>query len=273
MPHVHVRVRSLSLRRALAQALVASLIPVGTAFAQSAPLVRTTRDETTIMSSRHANGMMVMIAPRGTVLEVIHTQGDRNSHRDFNEYWVLVPPDSWGTQRVGWISGRDVEHAPSVPRAKAAAATPIVTRSQPAEAPSPAPPPAAAPIAVGNVPAKRDLPAVSEAILRFEFAKSDLTPEAQGSLAQALEMLKGDARGVSFALEGHADWVGSEGFNEKLGLARAETVKRHLAEQHKIPVDQISVVSYGESRPATTNATSEGRAQNRRVVVVVKVEP
>jgi outer membrane protein OmpA-like peptidoglycan-associated protein len=78
---------------------------------------------------------------------------------------------------------------------------------------------------------------------------------------------------VSFALEGHADWVGSEGFNEKLGLARAETVKRHLADQHKIPVDQISVVSYGESRPATTNATSEGRAQNRRVVVAVKVEP
>jgi outer membrane protein OmpA-like peptidoglycan-associated protein len=74
---------------------------------------------------------------------------------------------------------------------------------------------------------------------------------------------------VTIALEGHADAIGTEPFNEKLGLARAETVKQHLAEQHQIPVDKISVVSFGEVQPEATNDTPEGRARNRRVVVKV----
>jgi outer membrane protein OmpA-like peptidoglycan-associated protein len=72
---------------------------------------------------------------------------------------------------------------------------------------------------------------------------------------------------LSVALEGHADWVGSEAFNERLGLDRAESVRQYLAEQFRIPADQIRVVSFGESSPAAPNTTREGRAQNRRVVI------
>ena len=63
--------------------------------------------------------------------------------------------------------------------------------------------------------------------------------------------------------------MGSEPFNEKLGLARAENVKRYLAEQYQIPTEKISLVSYGENQPAASNSTKEGRAQNRRVVIKV----
>jgi len=71
------------------------------------------------------------------------------------------------------------------------------------------------------------------------------------------------------ALEGYADWVGTEPFNERLGLARAETVRRYLAEHLQIPAERISVVSYGEASPVAPNTTREGRAQNRRVVIKV----
>ena len=54
---------------------------------------------------------------------------------------------------------------------------------------------------------------------------------------------------LSVALEGHADWTGPEAYNEQLGLDRAESVRRYLAEQLRIPAGQISVVSYGEKQP------------------------
>ena len=75
------------------------------------------------------------------------------------------------------------------------------------------------------------------------------------------------ARYLAVALEGHADWTGTEDYNEQLGLARAETVRQYLADQLRIPVDQISVVSYGETSPVAPNTTREGRARNRRVVI------
>jgi outer membrane protein OmpA-like peptidoglycan-associated protein len=83
-------------------------------------------------------------------------------------------------------------------------------------------------------------------------------------------MLKSDLRGLSFLLEGHADWVGTEAFNERLGLARAEAVKRYLTDHHQIPAERISVISFGEGQPAASNTTRSGRAQNRRVVVKVR---
>jgi outer membrane protein OmpA-like peptidoglycan-associated protein len=57
--------------------------------------------------------------------------------------------------------------------------------------------------------------------------------------------------------------------NEKLGLARAEAVKRYLYEKHQIPLHKINVISYGEEKPVAPNNTRDGRAQNRRVVIKV----
>jgi len=281
MPHSQFRLWSLA--RILAPALVVSLVPIGTAYAQSASRVRVTRDGTEISGIRGTDHTLLMRAAEGTVLEVMHTQGDKFANHDANWYWVLVPPDTWGTQRHGWISGRDVELLPPVERAKAAPVEdPRIAQLQrqlqqaradleKAKAMAAAP----APVSAANVPMATNVmeKTVSEVILNFEFAKADLTAEARTKLAEAMAKIKGTAQTLSIALEGHADWVGPEGYNEKLGLARAETVKRHLADLHQVAVDKISVVSYGENQPAASNATPDGRAQNRRVVIKVGSEP
>jgi outer membrane protein OmpA-like peptidoglycan-associated protein len=268
MPHRSVSSRP-TLRRVLAQAAVISLIPIGTAFAQTASYVRILRNETPIKAYRLVEGPTLMTAASGTVLEVVHTRGDLYAHRDDNWYWVLLPADSWGTQRLGWVSGSDSESAPAPPRRVVAAPETTITPARRTEptAPVAAVVPAAAPVVATNVPVE---PVVSEVILHFAFAKSDLLVEARSLLDAAVEKLKAAGQGgLSLALAGHADWTGPESYNDKLGLARAEAVKRYLAEQHKIPVEKISVVSHGENQPAVPNNTRDGRAQNRRVVVKV----
>jgi outer membrane protein OmpA-like peptidoglycan-associated protein len=57
--------------------------------------------------------------------------------------------------------------------------------------------------------------------------------------------------------------------NERIGLQRAEAVKRYLHEKHQIPLHKMNVISYGEDKPVAPNTTKEGRAQNRRVVIRV----
>ena len=57
--------------------------------------------------------------------------------------------------------------------------------------------------------------------------------------------------------------------NYKLGLERAESVKRYLYETHQVPLHKINVISYGEEKPIAPNKTKDGRAQNRRVVIKV----
>ena len=111
----------------------------------------------------------------------------------------------------------------------------------------------------GRRPRPTDSPAVREAalarpvvfsdvVLNFQFGRSELTDEAKDKLASAISIPKANARMMSIALEGHADWTGPEGYNERLGLARAESVRRYMAEQLQIPADRISVVSYGETQ-------------------------
>ena len=65
------------------------------------------------------------------------------------------------------------------------------------------------------------------------------------------------------------DSTGAPAVNDKLGLARAENVKRYLYETYQIPLHKINVISYGEQKPVAPNKTRDGRAQNRRVVIKV----
>ena len=268
MAYVEVSPRSRSIRIALL-ALGVSALPLGTAFAQSPfPVVRVASDEVAVLESLSPKGGAMMKAEAGTTFEVLYTEGDRYTARKGNWYWVLLPRDAWGTQRAGWISGRDVEYVPPARETAPESATATVSADAPSAAAASSEP-AARVEPADSTPKVEDHPEVSEVVLNFAFAKSDLTDEAKSKLAGAVAALRSDAKSVTIALEGHADAVGSEPFNEKLGLARAENVKRYLAEQYQIPADKISLVSYGENQPAAPNSTKEGRAQNRRVVVKV----
>jgi peptidoglycan-associated lipoprotein len=103
----------------------------------------------------------------------------------------------------------------------------------------------------------------------FAFNKTLLPDEAKARLDKMVSDLKADPKGVFIEIEGHTDNRGTPEVNEKIGLERAEAVKRYLYEQHQIPLHKINVISYGEDKPVAPNNTRDGRAQNRRVVVKV----
>ena len=110
---------------------------------------------------------------------------------------------------------------------------------------------------------------LSEDSGNFKFGTSALPDEAKAQIDELVAKLKADPKGAFFEIEGHTDNVGDKMTNEKLGIARAEAVKRYLYEQHQIPLHRMNVISYGEEKPVTGNKTRADRAQNRRVVIRV----
>lgn len=110
---------------------------------------------------------------------------------------------------------------------------------------------------------------ISEDSGKFKFGAAELPDEAKAAIDQMVGQLKNDKKGVWIEIEGHTDNVGNEAYNEKLGLERAEAVKRYLYEQHQVPLHKMNTISYGEDKPASDNKTRDGRAQNRRVVIKV----
>jgi peptidoglycan-associated lipoprotein len=103
----------------------------------------------------------------------------------------------------------------------------------------------------------------------FKFGRTDLPDQAKARLDEVINQLKADPKGVFIEIEGHTDNVGPKEINERIGLERAEAVKRYLYESHQIPLHKINVISYGEDKPVSPNKTRDGRAQNRRVVIRV----
>jgi outer membrane protein OmpA-like peptidoglycan-associated protein len=103
----------------------------------------------------------------------------------------------------------------------------------------------------------------------FEPGKADLPGDVRAKLDELAAKLKQDPAGNYIEIEGHTDATGPNELNERLGLARAENVKRYLYETYQIPLHKINVISFGESKPIAPNETRDGRAQNRRVVIKV----
>jgi outer membrane protein OmpA-like peptidoglycan-associated protein len=103
----------------------------------------------------------------------------------------------------------------------------------------------------------------------FKFGKTNLPDEAKQKIDEMVAQLKQDPKNIYLEIEGHTDNVGGKELNERLGLARAESVKKYLYEQYQIPLHKMNVISYGEEKPIAPNKTKAGRAQNRRVVIKV----
>ena len=103
----------------------------------------------------------------------------------------------------------------------------------------------------------------------FKFGRADLPDSAKQRIDQMVSQLKQDPKNIFLEIEGHTDNVGDKAVNERIGLARAEAVKRYLYEQYQVPLHKINVISYGEDKPIAPNKTKAGRAQNRRVVIKV----
>jgi outer membrane protein OmpA-like peptidoglycan-associated protein len=111
---------------------------------------------------------------------------------------------------------------------------------------------------------------LNEAQGGFELGRAGLPDAARARVDQLVGQIQADPQNVYFEIEGHTDATGSERRNIQLGMQRADTVKMYLYDQHNVPLHRISVLSFGEDRPAAPNDTPEGRAQNRRVVIRVR---
>ena len=103
----------------------------------------------------------------------------------------------------------------------------------------------------------------------FKFGQAVMPEETKAELDQLVQQLKAEPNGGFIEIEGHTDSSGPKDLNHRLGLERAENVKRYLYEQHQVPLHKINVISYGEDKPIAPNKTRDGRAQNRRVVIRV----
>jgi OOP family OmpA-OmpF porin len=128
-----------------------------------------------------------------------------------------------------------------------------------------------APVAVAAAPAPAPQP-VSEKVsfaaeALFDFDKAIVKPEGKAALDALMAKLEGMNTEVMIAV-GHTDSVGSDAYNDKLSLRRADAVKAYLVSKG---LDQARLYTEGkgESQPLAPNTTAEGRAKNRRVTIEV----
>ena len=142
----------------------------------------------------------------------------------------------------------------------------------PAPAPAPAPkaveaPPApkAAPAPAPQAPAASKVTYAADAF--FDFDKSTLKPAGKAKLDDLVGKVKGINLEVIIAV-GHTDNVGSDVYNQKLAVKRAESVKAYLVSKG-IEKNRIYTEGKGEKQPVADNKTTEGRAKNRRVEIEV----
>jgi outer membrane protein OmpA-like peptidoglycan-associated protein len=109
---------------------------------------------------------------------------------------------------------------------------------------------------------------LSDDAVKFPVDKAALSPEAEARLAELSERLKSENKNVYIEIQGHTDSTADANYNMHLGEERAEAVRRYLSHAG-IALNRMSTISYGEDNPVAPNETKEGRAQNRRVVLVV----
>ena len=100
------------------------------------------------------------------------------------------------------------------------------------------------------------------ATIYFDYDASDIRGDARSALDQKLPILRANS-GLQIRISGHADERGSDQYNDALGQRRAASTKRYLTD-NGIDAARISIVSYGEQKPAMTGSDENAWARNRR---------
>ena len=175
--------------------------------------------------------------------------------------------DNWqnGTGEYVWKNGtnelcwRDANWTP----ATAAVGCDGALQPAPVAAPAPAAPAAPAPAPAPAVASKVTFAADAF----FDFDKAVLKPEGKAKLDDVASKVKDINLEVIIAV-GHTDSVGSDAYNQKLSVRRAEAVKAYLVTKG-IAKDRVYTEGKGEKQPVADNKTKEGRAKNRRVEIEV----
>src|SRR5262245_49536668 len=145
----------------------------------------------------------------------------------------------------------------------------------PVPAPKPPPPPEPKPRAAepeAPKPAPEKPKPVAEKVtfaadVLFDFDKAVIKPEGKSKLDDISNKVKGVNLEVVIAI-GHADSVGSDAYNQRLSVRRAESVKAYLVSKG-IEANRVYTEGKGEKQPVADNKTADGRAKNRRVEIEV----
>lgn len=176
-----------------------------------------------------------------------------------------------GTNQLCWrdanwtpataAKGCDGALTPPPPPAPAPAPAPAARPAPPPPPPAAAPAPAPAP----QPPAATKVTYAADAF--FDFDKSVLKPEGKAKLDDLVDKVKGINLEVIIAV-GHTDSIGTDAYNQKLSVRRAEAVKAYLVSKG-IEKNRVYTEGKGEKQPVADNRTAEGRAKNRRVEIEV----
>ena len=179
--------------------------------------------------------------------------------------------DNWqnGTGELVWKNGtnelcwRDANWTPATAArgcdgalVPVATPAPMATPAAPMVPPPPPPPPP---------PAASKVTFAADAF--FDFDKSVLKPEGRAKLDDLVSKISGVNLEVIIAV-GHTDSVGSDAYNQRLSVRRAEAVKAYLVTKG-IERNRVYTEGKGEKQPVADNRTKEGRAKNRRVEIEV----
>jgi outer membrane protein OmpA-like peptidoglycan-associated protein len=119
---------------------------------------------------------------------------------------------------------------------------------------------------VREVPQRGTVITLSGSVL-FATGQSTLLPNAQEKLNQVATALREQSE-QSITIEGYTDSVGADDKNQQLSLRRAQAVRDYLVSQG-VPAERVQAVGRGEGSPVASNDSPEGRANNRRVEIVV----
>jgi outer membrane protein OmpA-like peptidoglycan-associated protein len=103
----------------------------------------------------------------------------------------------------------------------------------------------------------------------FASAKSDVLPDAYSKLSDVAKALSEQDPNSKIVVQGYTDSQGGASFNQDLSQRRADSVRAFLT-SHGIASDRVTAQGFGPASPIADNATAEGRANNRRVEIVVQ---
>ncbi|MBA2723266.1 MAG: OmpA family protein [Methylibium sp.] len=186
-----------------------------------------------------------------------------------SDNWKNVDGNVWknGTNELCW---RDNSWSPATADQRCdGAPPPPAPPPAPVAAPAPAPvappPPAPAPIIVVPAPVSEKVTFAADTF--FDFDKAVLKPAGREKIDDLVGKMSGMNLEVIIAV-GHTDSIGSDAYNQRLSLRRANAVKAYI-QSKGVEQNRIYVEGKGEKQPVADNKTAEGRAKNRRVEIEV----
>lgn len=213
-------------------------------------------------------GLSANVAAQGAPTNAYATSGPAGGAIWKNPFGMCWRTIEWTPARAIAECDPDLVQKPApvaAPAPMAAAPAPVVAPAPPPPAPVPAPAPLAAPVAAAPVVAA-PAPVPEVVVLKgvnFANNSAQLTPASTAILDDVAQRLN-QRRDVRAEVAGHTDNRGAPDWNRKLSQARAESVRNYLVSKG-VSADRLTARGYGQDSPVADNATSSGRATNRRV--------